>query len=237
MHVDDPGLDALGGQGLGGLHGLLDHEAHGDDGNVAAIPEGDALAQLEGIAGQVPGQVLHGGAAQAQVGGAVIVHEGLDGGLHLGAVAGAAHHHAGDGPHDGHILTGLVGGAVLAHGEAAVGAHHRHVEVGVGDGVADLLKGTAGGKDGKAVGKGLLAGGCQTGGHGHHIALGDAHVEEPVGVGLGKALGHGGAGEVGVQNHQVGVLSAQLYERVAVGGAGGDLLSHLTSPPIPPDRH
>ena len=38
-HVDDPGVDALGGQGASRLGGLVDHQAGGDDGHVAALLE------------------------------------------------------------------------------------------------------------------------------------------------------------------------------------------------------
>ena len=45
-------------------------------------------------------------------------------------------------------------GAVLAHRDAAVGGTDLDVQVGVADGVADLLKGAACGEHGKAGGKG-----------------------------------------------------------------------------------
>ena len=63
--------------------------------------EKDALADLEVVALQRIGDGLHRQAAQTQVGGAVVVHQGPDGGAHLIAVAGAQDRHSGDGTHDG----------------------------------------------------------------------------------------------------------------------------------------
>mgnify|MGYP000455934309 CR=1 FL=1 len=53
MDVDDPGVDALGGQGLGGLAGLVDHQAGSHDGNITALGELLALADLEVIVGLI----------------------------------------------------------------------------------------------------------------------------------------------------------------------------------------
>ena len=47
VDVDDPGVDALGGQLLGSQAGLVDHQAGSDDGNVAALGDLLALAQLK----------------------------------------------------------------------------------------------------------------------------------------------------------------------------------------------
>ena len=43
-HVDHRRADALGLQGLGGLHGLVDHDAGGEDGNAGPLPEGHGTA-------------------------------------------------------------------------------------------------------------------------------------------------------------------------------------------------
>ena len=233
MEVQDPGGDALGGENVGGLQGHLDHHAHGHDGHVLAVAQGDALAQLEVIAGDGVGDGLYSGAAQAHIGGALVLEQGLDGQGHLVGVAGAQNGHAGDGAHEGEVLDALVGGAVLAHGQAAVGAHDLDIHAGVGDGVAHLLPGAAGGEHGEGVGKGLEAAGGQAGGHALHVALGDAHVEEALGIGGFKALGHGGSGQVGLQHDQLGITVSQGDQGVAVGITGGFLFRHVSSPPIP----
>ena len=123
-----------------------------------------------------------------------------------------------------------MGGAVLPHGQAAVGAHHLDIQPGIGDGVAHLLPRPPGGEHGKGVGEGLFAAGGQAGGHAGHVGLGNAHVVKAVGMGLGKALGHGGAGQIRVQHHQLRVLLRQGHQGLAVGRAGCNLLCHAYFP-------
>ena len=113
-----------------------------------------------------------------------------------------------------------MGAAVFAHGDAAVGGDDLDVEVAVGDGLADLLPGPAGGEHGEGAGKGDLAAQGQAGGGAHQVLLGDAHVEEAVLEDLGEVIGLGGAGQVGVQDDDVGVLFPQLGQGLAVFDAG-----------------
>jgi hypothetical protein len=49
VDVDDPGVDALSGQLLRSHAGFVDHQAGGDDGNVAALSDLLTLADLEVI--------------------------------------------------------------------------------------------------------------------------------------------------------------------------------------------
>ena len=236
MHIDDPDGNALLGQNVGGSESHLDHHAHGDHGHVLAVPQEDTLADLELIALHLVGDGLHSQTAETQIGGAVVSQQGLDGLLHLVAVAGTQDGHVGDGPHDGQILDALVGGAVLAHGQAAVGANDLDVQAGVSHAVADLLPGPPGGEHGEGVDKGLLAAGGQASGDADHVGLGDAHVKETVGVLGPETLGHGGAGQVGVQDYQVRLLGSQFFQGLAVSGPCRDLLCHVTCPPSLPGR-
>ena len=221
MDVDDPGVDALFGQLLGGGDGFPDHQAGGDDGQVLAVPEGDAFAQLEVVGLRVV-EHRHGQAAEADVDRPVVVDGGLHGGAGFHVVGGAQDHHAGEGAHQGEVLAALVGGAVLAHGDAGVGGADLHVEVGVGDGVADDLKGPAGGEHGEGAGENSLPGGGHTGGHAHHVFLGDAAVKEALRAGFLEDAGLGGGGQVGVQDDEFGVFGSQLRESFAVAFPGGD---------------
>ena len=110
---------------------------------------------------------------------------------------------------------------------------------GVGDGVADLLKGTACGKHGKAGNKGNITHGGQTCGHAHHVALGNAAVKVTVRVSLAEHAGLGGSGKVCVQHHQILVaLCGQLLQGVAVAFTGSNFLHicHLSFPPAPARR-
>ncbi len=69
VDVDDPGVDALGSQLLRGNAGFVDHQAGGDDGNVAALGDLLALADLE-VIGLGIVEHRHGQTAEAQVDGA-----------------------------------------------------------------------------------------------------------------------------------------------------------------------
>ena len=219
--VDHPGLDALVLQLLGGNEGLVHFQAGGDDGHIAALGELFALADLE-LEGSFIMEHWQGQAAEAQVDGAFVLIGSLDGSLGLHVVGRAKHRHAGDGAHKGEILAALVRGAVLAHRDAAVGGTDLDVQVGVADGVADLLKGAACGEHGKAGGKGHQPHSRHTGGGGHHVALGNAAVKMAVGIGFFEDAGLGGGGQIGVQHHHVGVIFCQFYQRGAVAVAGGN---------------
>ena len=114
-----------------------------------------------------------------------------------------------------------MGSAVLTDGDAAVGSADLHVQVGVGHGVADLLKGTARSEHRKAGHEGDIAHGGQAGGDAHHVGLGDAAVEVAVRVSLAEHTGLGSGSEVGVQYHQIVVaLSGQCFQSIAVALAG-----------------
>ena len=99
-----------------------------------------------------------------------------------------------------------------------------NVEVRVADGVTDLLKGAAGGEHGKGAREGNAAGGRDTGGNTHQVALGDTHVEKAVGASGLKFAGLRGGGQVGVEDHKVIVLVGELDEGLAVAYARGDFL-------------
>ena len=231
-------MDALGSQLLGSQAGLVDHQTGGDDGNVVALGDLLALAQLK-VIGSLIVEHRHSQTAEAQVNRALHGVSGTHSGTGLHIVCGADHGHAGQAAHQGKVLAALVGSAVLAHGDAAVGGTDLDVQAGVSDRVADLLKGTACGKHGKAGNKGNITHGGQTCGHAHHVALGNAAVKVTVRVRLTEHAGLGGGSQVSVQHHQVVVaLSGQLLQGVAVAFTGSDLfhVCHLTSPPVPARR-
>ena len=211
----------------------LHHHARGDDGHVAAGGQLDALVQFKLVAGDLVGDGVHRGAAQTQISRAVVVQQRLDGELHLVTVAGAEDLHTGDDAHECEILDALMRRAVLSDGQTAVRTDDLDVQMRIGDGVAHLLPCAPGGEHGEGVGKGLEAAGGHTGGDAGHVALRDAHVKEPLGVLGRKALGHGRARQIGVENDQLRIFFRQLYERLAVGGAGCDLSCHITCPPVP----
>ncbi len=178
-----PGVDALGGQGLGSLAGLVDHQAGGHDGNITALGHLLALADLEVIGSLV---VEHGNrqTAEAEVNRTLHLVGGTDSSAGFHIVCGADHGHAGDAAHEGEVLAALVGSTVLADGDAAVGSTDLDVQAGVGDRVADLLKGTACSEHRKAGHEGDITHGGQAGGDAHHVGLGNTAVEVAVRVRL-----------------------------------------------------
>ena len=90
------------------------------------------------------------------------------------------------------------------------------------DGVADLLKGATGGKHGKGAREGDAARGRDAGGKAHQVALGDAGIIEALGMGGLKLAGLRGGRQVGIENHEVIALVAQLDKRLAVAYTRGD---------------
>ena len=177
--------------------------------------------------------------AKAEVDRALHLVGGTDSGAGFHIVSGADDRHTGDAAHEGKVLTALVGSAVLAHRDAAVGGTDLDVEVRVADGVADLLKRAARGKHGKAGNKGDIAHGGQACSHTHHIALGNAAVKVAAGVSLAEHARLGGSSQIRVQHHQLIVaLGGQLFQGIAVTVTGCDLLHfcHLTCPPLPARR-
>ena len=115
-------------------------------------------------------------------------------------------------------------GAVFTDRDARVRGADLDVEVRIADGVTDLLKSAAGGKHGKGASKGSTTGGRDTGGDTHQVALGNAHVKEAVGAGGLKLTGLRGGSQVGVEDHKVIVLIAQLDKCLAIANARGDFL-------------
>ena len=96
------------------------------------------------------------------------------------------------------------------------------VEVRVANGIADLFVRAAGGEHGKGARKGDVARGRDAGGKTHQVALGDAGVVEAPRVRGLKLTGLRGSGQVGIENHKVIALIAQLDERLAIANARGD---------------
>ena len=107
----------------------------GDDGDIVALGQLLALAQLKVVVGLIV-EHRHSQTAKAQVDGAFHGVGGAHSGACLDIIGGADDGHAGDAAHQGKVLAALVRSAVLAHGDAAVGGADLHVQVGVAHRVA-----------------------------------------------------------------------------------------------------
>ena len=233
-HIDDPGVDALSCQRLTGLDRLIDHQAVGDDGDIVAVTHHFALTDLELEALLM--EHRHSQTTHPQIHRALILVSRDGGSLRLHTVGGADHHHAGDGAHQGEILTALMGSAVLAHGHTAVGSAHFDVQGGIADGVADLLISTTGGEHGEGRSEGSEAAGSQTRRHAHHIRFSDAAVEVPVREFLGEHTGLGRTGQIRIQHDDIIMGLTQSHQALAIPVTGGHFLHicHITCPPIQP---
>ena len=129
------------------------------------------------------------------------------------------------------VFIALVGCTVFADGDAGVRCADLYVEVRVADAVADLLKGSAGGKHRKAGGKRNHTRRGKPCRNTHHIALGNAAVEEAVGIRRLEFAGLGRLGKVCVEDNEVRILCAELDQRVAVCLTGSFLCQSWSAPP------
>ena len=55
----------------------------------------------------------------------------------------------------------------------------------------------------------------------HHVLLGDAELDQALGMALAEMMHAGAAGDVGVQHHQLGKFVGQRRQRLAEGFAQG----------------
>ena len=87
-----------------------------------------------------------------------------------------------------------------------------------------MLVRTASGEHGKGARKGNAARSRDAGGKTHQVALGDTGVVEALRVRSLKLTGLRSGGQVGIENHKVIVLIAQLNKGLAIADARGDFL-------------
>jgi hypothetical protein len=126
-------------------------------------------------------------------------------------VGRADHGKVGDGARHGEVFQRVVAGAVEAHRHAGVMADEADWHGRIGAIGLELLGTENGAEGGEGRGKGNVAARRHAGGDRDHVLLGDAEIEEPVGMALFEVVGAVGIGEIGGQHHDA---------RVAVGDIG-----------------
>ena len=99
-----------------------------------------------------------------------------------------------------------MGRAVLTDRDAGMGCADLHIQVRIADGVANLLKGTAGCKHGKCRCERHFPGCCDPGRDSHHVRLRDAAVNVALREGLLEGSGLGCACEVSIQDNDIVVF-------------------------------
>jgi len=134
-------------------------------------------------------------------------------------IAGGEHRHPGQGAENGHVLGGVVAHAQATIHKAAAHTHHLHIGVVVCAVIADLLQAAQGRKIADGVGQHRAAGAGQAGGQASHGLLGDAGVDELLGVRLPEGLQHAKAQVAGDQR-QLGVLGGFPHQ------GPGECVSH-----------
>ena len=231
-HIDDAGVDTGLFQLLASLDGFIDHQTVSNDRNVSTLTHHFALADLESKTFLM--EHRHSQTAKAQVHGALMLISSLDCSRGFHSIRRADDHHAGDGTHQCEIFAALVTCAVLTHGHTAMSSADLHVQLGIANGVANLLKSTARCKHGKAGCERNLTGSSQSCCNSHHIAFRNAAVKVAIRICLGKHTGLGGTCQVRIQNNHIGMLSTQSHQPLAVTFTGSHFLyiCHITYPPV-----
>ena len=223
MHVDDLGVDTIGSERLGSLKRLGDHEATSDDGHIGPLAHDHAATNLELIVlAVVDNRCCQ--AAEAHVDRSLKLIGGAHASASLDVIGGDDHRHARNRAHERDILAALMRSAVFTDRDARMRSANFDVEVRIADGVTHLLIRTTGGEHGKGARKGDATRGRNAGGKPHQVALGNAGIVEALRVRSLKLTGLRGGGQVGIENHKVIVLIAQLDKCLAIANARGDFL-------------
>ena len=225
VHVEHRCRDALLGQQVGGVHGMADHLAGGDERHIGAAAHPGGTVHLEralvlGI------HVLDGVAAHADVGRHVIGNQGAHelGGLE--AVARQIHAHVGNRAHSGDILRGVVAHTQGAVGHAARDADELDVGVGVRDVDFALLIRVRGHKGRRRGCPGFFAARSHAGSDTHQVLLGDADLNGLLGILIEERRERRGAAGVRAQDDDILIGLRGLEQRVADNLAISDLVSH-----------
>ena len=199
-HVDDAGLDAIGGQQLGGFHRARHFYAAGDDGDILAVAHDMAFADLEFVvvAEHAPGRA----AAGAHIDRAFEFQHRARRQRHLGGIGRRNHRHAGNGAERGHVFQRLRRTAVRADIEAGMRRHDLGVAAGISERQTRLLH-RAQTKHGEGGDDGDESCCSQTTRRRHHVLFGDAELQETVGMALAEMVHARAARNIRIQHDNI----------------------------------
>ena len=179
-HVHQVHVDALEGQRLGSLEGTSRLRAGREHRDVGAFANDDGLAEYElVVVVEDDGRV---GPIEPEVDRAVVLDDRLEGAAGLDLVDGGDHGHVGHGPHDRDVVEHQVGLAGHPGKQTGVATHHLHVRLRLGDENPDRVMGARYDEARERADDRDEAERRHAGGHAEHVLLGDAHLEEAVGV-------------------------------------------------------
>ena len=123
-------------------------------------------------------------------------------------------------------------GAVLAYGDAGVGADDLHIQMRIRQRIADLLKCAARREHGEGIDKYDFSAGGHTSGDAYHVGLCNAHVPGALRIQRAELFRPGAALKVRIQHKDPGI-GADFSQRLAISRSGRDLI-HNAPPPFQP---
>ncbi len=194
------------------LHGGSDRAARRDDGQVLAVDQRHALAELELVAFLVHALELLPRRAQERR--PLVRHQRLDRPRRLEIVGRLDHRHRRQRSHQRDVLQAHLRVAVLADADARVAADHAHVGRRIADRHPDLVEARRH-EAGERTAERHLARQRQARRDAQHVRLRDPHLEEALRELLGELLRPRALRQVGFQHDQLGVRLAQADQRVA----------------------
>src|SRR5712691_10060 len=209
MHAQQPDAQAFLSQLGGDAIGRREHAAAGDEREVRTLPHRNRAPQDKGRLVRMHNRLA--GPAQPQIGRSVERDHGPGPQPRLDGIAGRDHRHVRQRPHDGDILRGVMGDAEVAIREAAADRDHLHIRPVIADVVADLLQAPQRAEVGDRVREDDLAAQRHPDCEPDHVLLGDAGVDELVGVLVRELLDHRVA-EVADDKAHPRVLVGELVE-------------------------
>src|SRR5579883_229884 len=218
--VDDADRDALLLKVVIGSERFENGDTAGDDQGAVAVARAEhfALSQSKRFVGGIEDRGIT--ASEADVAGAFGFGEQAGAFPGGGGVGGIEDCEIGFCADHGDVFEAHHGGAVLADGDADVGAGELDVEPADGGDADEVV--SAGEEAGEGRGEGDFAAAGEAHCHAEDVLLGDVAFQEAVRGGFFEVLGVGGVFDVAIEDDDAGVGGTEGGESFGEGFAGGD---------------